>query len=146
VNVLIDSLIFNTLNSVLVIESTDKSKNTTQNKPTTAKKEEISNIIKPIIQSFHEQYKQNIEIQHENERAREIRQIYCQVSVLRRLQAMTLSQTNGILFAAALELPTCSRLQGLGQSLLLQECEKKTSYSRSNRNEMWIPAIYGLQK
>jgi hypothetical protein len=106
-------------------DSTDKSKNTTQNKPTTANKEEISEIIKPIIQSFHEQYKQNIEIQHENELAREIRQIYCQVSVLRRLQAMTLSQTNGILAAAALELPTCSRLQGLGQSLLLQECEKK---------------------
>jgi hypothetical protein len=38
---------------------------------------------------------------------------------------MTLSQTNGILAAAALELPICSRLQGLGQSLLLQECEKK---------------------
>jgi hypothetical protein len=27
--------------------------------------------------------------------------------------------------ASLLELPSCSRLQGLGQSLLLQECDKK---------------------
>jgi hypothetical protein len=44
---------------------------------------------------------------------------------LRRVQAVTLSQTNGILAASLLELPSCSRLQGLGQSLLLQECDKK---------------------
>jgi len=77
-------------------DSTDKSRNTTRNRPTAAAQEDISEIIKPIIQTFHEQYKQNIEIQHENELAREIRQIYCQVSVLRKLQAITLSQTNGI--------------------------------------------------
>ena len=44
---------------------------------------------------------------------------------MRRLQAVTLSQTNGILATSLLELPYCSRLQGLGQSLLLQECDKK---------------------
>jgi hypothetical protein len=84
----------------------------------------LSEVMTPIMQSFHEQYKQNLEIQHENELAREIRQMYCQVSLLRRLQAVTLSQTNGLLAASVLELSTCSRLQGLGQSLLLQECER----------------------
>jgi hypothetical protein len=37
---------------------------------------------------------------------------------------VTLSQTNGLLAALVLELPICSRIQGLGQSLLLQECER----------------------
>ncbi|EFX63395.1 hypothetical protein DAPPUDRAFT_335519 [Daphnia pulex] len=84
----------------------------------------ISKFMAPIMQSFHEQFKQHLEIQHENELAREIRQMYCHVSVLRRLQAVTLSQTNGLLAASVLELPTCSRLQGLGESLLLQEFER----------------------
>ena len=43
---------------------------------------------------------------------------------MRRVQAVTLSQTNGILAAATLQLPVCTRLQDLGQSLLLQECRK----------------------
>jgi hypothetical protein len=92
--------------------------------PAEIDKRALSEVMAPIMQSFHEQYKQNLEIQHENELAKEIRQMYCQVSVLRRLQAVTLSQTNGLLAASVLELPTCSRLQGLGQSLLLQECER----------------------
>jgi hypothetical protein len=92
--------------------------------PAAIDKEALSEVMAPIMQSFHEQYKQNLEIQHENELAKEIRQMYCQVSVLRRLQAVTLSQTNGLLAASVLQLPTCSRLQGLGQSLLLQECEQ----------------------
>jgi hypothetical protein len=92
--------------------------------PTPVDKKELSEIMAPIMQTLHEQYKQNLEIQHENELAKEIRQIYCQVSVLRRIQAVTLSQTNGLLAATVLNLPICSRLLGLGQSLLLQECEK----------------------
>ncbi|EFX65958.1 hypothetical protein DAPPUDRAFT_263952 [Daphnia pulex] len=65
--------------------------------PTPIDKKELSEIMAPIMQTLHEQYKQNLEIQHENELAKEIRQIYCQVSVLRRIQAVTLSQTNGLL-------------------------------------------------
>ena len=103
--------------------STSENK-TLPNKPAALNRREISEIMAPILQTFHEQYKQNLEIQHENELAKEIRQVYCQVSVLRRLQAVTLSQTNGILAATVLGLPPCSRLQGLGQSLLLQECER----------------------
>jgi hypothetical protein len=58
-------------------------------------KEELSDIVRPIIQTFHEQYKQNLELQHENALEKDIRQVYCQLSVLRRLQAVTLSQNNG---------------------------------------------------
>jgi hypothetical protein len=43
-----------------------------------------------------------------------------------------LSQTNGILAASLLELPSCSRIQGLGQSLLLQECDKKQVVVKAN--------------
>jgi hypothetical protein len=92
--------------------------------PTPLDKKELSEIMAPIMQTLHEQYKQNLEIQHENELAKEILQIYCQVSVLRRIQAVTLSQTNGLLAVTVLNLRICSRLRGLGQSLLLQECEK----------------------
>jgi len=81
--------------------------------------------IKKILEPFHEQFKIGLEIEHENKLAKEIRQVFCQLSILRRLQAITLAQTNGILAATALQLPTCSRLQGLGQSLLLQECVKQ---------------------
>ncbi|EFX60697.1 hypothetical protein DAPPUDRAFT_123286 [Daphnia pulex] len=81
--------------------------------PVTMDRRTLSEFMAPIMQSFHEQFKQHLEAQHENELAREIRQMYCQVSVLRRLQAVTLSQTNGLLAASVLELPTCSRLQAL---------------------------------
>ena len=85
----------------------------------------INDVLRPIILDFHEQFKQEFQIEHENTLAREIRQLYCQVSKLKRLQAVTLAQTNGILAASALGLPLCSRLHGIGMSLLIQTCEKK---------------------
>ena len=33
-----------------------------------------------------------------------------------------MAQTNGLLAAAALDLPTCARLKGLGQTVLVQQC------------------------
>ncbi|EFX67261.1 LOW QUALITY PROTEIN: hypothetical protein DAPPUDRAFT_261918 [Daphnia pulex] len=68
--------------------------------PVTMDRRTLSEFMAPIMQSFHEQFKQHLEIQHENELAKEIRQMYCHVSVLRRLQAVTLSQTNGLLAAS----------------------------------------------
>ncbi|EFX63720.1 hypothetical protein DAPPUDRAFT_267855 [Daphnia pulex] len=109
--------------------------------PAAIDKGALSEVMAPIMLSFHEQYKQNLEIQHENELAKEIRQMYCQVSVLRRLQAVTLSQTNGLLAASVLQLPTCSRLQGLGQSLLLQECER-VQYYNYNDNDAKADYVY----
>ena len=35
-------------------------------------KNELSDIVRPIIPTFHEQYKQNLELQHENALAKEI--------------------------------------------------------------------------
>jgi len=52
--------------------------NTTQpTNPAAIDRKALSEVMAPIMQSFHEQYKKNLEIQHENELAREIRQIYC---------------------------------------------------------------------
>jgi hypothetical protein len=41
-------------------------------------------------------------------------------------EQIILSQTNGLLAASAIGLPVCSRIQGLGQTMLLQQCAVKT--------------------
>jgi hypothetical protein len=81
--------------------------------------------IKQQLQPLHSQFIEGLETEHENLLAQEIRQLYCQLSTIKRNQAVTLAQTNGILAALTLKLPTCSRLQGIGQSLLLQECKTR---------------------
>ena len=88
----------------------------------------ISNLpddVKRMVQSLHNQYKQEILIEQENKLAGEIRQVYCQVSALERNQAIILAQGNGLLAAAALKMPICSRLQGFGETLLLQQCREQ---------------------
>ena len=99
-----------------------------RNESEEAKATTIDNLddrVKNLVNSLHGQFKHRMTTDHENTLAEETRQIYCQLSVMRKVQAITLSQTNGILAAVALQLPECSRLQGLGQSLLLQECTKQ---------------------
>ena len=78
------------------------------------------------IDKMHEQFKIRVETEHENKLAKEIRDMYCQVSNIKKTQAIILSQTNGILAAAALGLPVCSRIQGFGQTMILQQCAVKT--------------------
>ncbi len=85
----------------------------------------LSNEVLRILTPLHEEFKICLEIDHENALAKGERKIYCELSVLKRMQAVTLAQNNGILAAAAVGLPTCSRLHGIGQSLLLQECSVK---------------------
>ncbi len=80
--------------------------------------------VKRMIETLHNQYKQEILVAQENKLADEIRQVYCQVSALERNQAIILAQGNGLLAAAALDLPTCSRLKGFGQTLLLEQCKE----------------------
>ena len=82
-------------------------------------------MVKQILIPFHEQFKEEITIERENILAKEIRQTYCQLSVIRRNQAVILAQSNGLLAATTLNMPTCSRLQGLGLVLILQQCETK---------------------
>jgi hypothetical protein len=87
---------------------------------------EFNQIVQYQIGKMHEQYKQRIETEHENRLAREIREMYCQLSNMKEIQAIILSQTNGILATAALGLPVCSRIQGFGQTMVLQQCAVKT--------------------
>jgi hypothetical protein len=88
--------------------------------------QEFNQILQFQIGKMHEQYKQRIETEHENRLAKEIREMYCQLSNMKKIQAIILSQTNGILAAAALGLPVCSRIQGFGQTMVLQQCAVKT--------------------
>ncbi|KAK4015066.1 hypothetical protein OUZ56_030056 [Daphnia magna] len=83
--------------------------------------EEFGDKIKFDISKMHEQYK----IKHENKLAKEIRDVYCQLSTIKKTQAVMLAQSNGILAASALGLPICTRLQGFGQAMTLQQCETK---------------------
>ena len=75
---------------------------------------------------MHDQFKLRIEIDHANALAKEIRDVYCQLSTTKKNQAIILSQTNGLLAASAIGLPVCSRVQGLGQTMILQQCAIKT--------------------
>ena len=61
-----------------------------------------------------------------NKLAKECRDVYRQLSITKKNQAVILSQTNGILYASAIGLPVCSRIQGLGQTMLLEQCTVKT--------------------
>ncbi|XP_045027913.1 LOW QUALITY PROTEIN: uncharacterized protein LOC116932457 [Daphnia magna] len=87
--------------------------------------EEFGDKIKFDISKMHEQYKISIETEHENKLAKEIRDVYCQLSTIKKTQAVMLAQSNGILAASALGLPICTRLQGFGQAMTLQQCETK---------------------
>ena len=92
--------------------------------PTTI--ERFDELVKFHISKMHEQYRIRTETDHANILAKEIRDLYCQLSASKRNHAITLSQTNGLLAASAIGLPICSRIQGLGQTMLLQQCEIKT--------------------
>ncbi|KAK4006532.1 hypothetical protein OUZ56_011686 [Daphnia magna] len=82
--------------------------------------EEFSDKVKFEISKMHEQYKINIETEHKNKLAKQIRDVYCQLSTIKKPQAVILAQSNGILAASALGLPICTRLQGFEQAMTLQ--------------------------
>jgi hypothetical protein len=88
--------------------------------------QEFNSFVQFQIRKMDEQYKISIEIEHENRLAKDIRDMYCQVSSMKHNQAIILSQTNGILAASTLGLPICSRIQGIGQTMILQQCAVKT--------------------
>ncbi len=78
-----------------------------------------------LFKPTHEQYKVEIETEHENKLASEIRQVYCQFIKLKRNQALLIAQSDGLLAGQALDMPKCTRIQSIGSSLLLQQCELK---------------------
>ena len=55
---------------------------------------------------MHDQFKVRIETDNANRLAKEIRDVYCQLSTMKKNQALILSQTNGLLAASAIGLPT----------------------------------------
>ncbi|XP_045023229.1 uncharacterized protein LOC123467349 [Daphnia magna] len=87
--------------------------------------EELSFLIKYELGKMHEQYKISIETEHDNKLAKEIRDVYCQLSKIKRKQAIILAQINGLLAAAALGLPMCTRINGFCQAMTLQQCDPK---------------------
>ena len=90
------------------------------------KLEQFSEELKYQIGKMYDQFKVKIETDHANKLAKEIRGGYCQFSLTKKNQAIILSQTNGLPAALAIGLPVCSRIQGLGQTMLLQQCAVKT--------------------
>ena len=80
--------------------------------------EPFSEEMKYHISKMHDQFKIRIETDNANRLAKEIRDVYCQLSTMKKNQAVILSQTNGLLAAFPIGLPTCSRIQGLGQTML----------------------------
>ena len=85
----------------------------------------ITDFIKQYVHPLHEQFKEGLQVEHENKLAEESRKIYCELLKVKRNQAILLAQTNGILAAAALGLTVCARLKGLGQTILVQQCAAK---------------------
>ncbi|KAK4003832.1 hypothetical protein OUZ56_005584 [Daphnia magna] len=96
---------------------------------------ELNRHLKFEISKMHEQFKISMETEHENKLAKEIRDVYCQLSKIQRTQAIILAQTNGILAAATLGLPVCSRLYGFGQAMTLQQCEPKRILLTANETK-----------
>jgi hypothetical protein len=88
---------------------------------------QFSEELKYKLAKMHEKFKVDFETNHANELAKEIQDVYCQLSTTKKNQAIILSQTNGLLAASAIGLPVCSRIQGLGQTMLLQQCAMKTA-------------------
>ncbi len=58
------------------------------------------------VGKMHDQFKVRIETDDANRLAKEIRDVYCQLSTMMKNQAPILSQTNGLLAASAIGLPT----------------------------------------
>jgi hypothetical protein len=78
------------------------------------------------VGKIHDQFKVRIETDNANKLAKEIRDVYCQLSTTKKNQAVILTQTNALLSASAIGLPISSQIQGLGQTMLLQQCAVKT--------------------
>lgn len=61
--------------------------------------------------------KQELEIEHEIQLAKEIREVYCQVADFKKNQITLLGQQSGLLGASAFKMPTRGRIQSSGEVL-----------------------------
>jgi hypothetical protein len=86
--------------------------------------EHLSDFIKEKLLPLHSQYLLDKQTDHENELAHELRAVYCQIAKMKRNQLMTIAQLSPILAARTMGMKPCERVDGRGESLLLQECKQ----------------------
>ena len=95
------------------------------NKETNTSKPEVVDAayIQSLLSPLHNQWKQEIEMDHENLLATEVRDLYCETLNLKRLQLIAAARWSGLFAAQSMNLGRCSRIQSIGVTLLLQECK-----------------------
>jgi len=89
-------------------------------------KEDLDEFVRKMLLPLHEDWKQQMELDHENLLAQETQQLYCELLKVKHSQLIVSSQWSGLLAAKSLKFDTCSKLTNVGQSLLLQECKPIT--------------------
>lgn len=102
----------------------------------------LSDKLIEILNPLHSQFKEGLEIEHENRLAREIREVYCHVLKTEYNLAILMSQTNGLLAAEALQLKPCSRLEGFGKTLILSECKPISVDIRSTETKCGFQPLF----
>jgi uncharacterized FlaG/YvyC family protein len=78
-----------------MMQTESSNENTTVNR-LPEKLEQFGEELKYQIGKMHDQFKIKIETDHANKLAKEIRDVYCQLSTTKKNQAIILSQTNGL--------------------------------------------------
>ena len=83
----------------------------------------LSDEVHRIIQPLHAEFKLGLKISHEDKLATEIRDVYCEVSRMKKHLAISVAQTNGFIAASILQLGQCARIQCSGATLFLHQCK-----------------------
>ena len=83
----------------------------------------LNDFVKLEVDTLHKQYLQDKQVDNENVLAQELRAVYCQVAKVKHNQLMTLAQFSPLLAARSMGMKVCERIDGRGESLLLQECK-----------------------
>lgn len=88
----------------------------------------------------HHLYMEQRALDRENLLAKEIHDVYCKVSELKKYQTTLLAHSSGILAAKALNMGTCTRIHAHGETFLLQQCTTvKTVFDARETKCGWEP-------
>ena len=74
----------------------------------------------------HRQFMEGISVRHANIIQDEVQQLACDINKLKHNLVMSIAQYSPILAGRALNLPSCQRIEGKGQSLVVEQCKPKT--------------------
>ena len=105
---------------------------------------EFDIVVKFHICKMHERYKIRIETEYENRLAREIRDMYCQISSMKKNQPIMLSQTNGSLAFLAIGKTHFQPDTRIWKNDDTPTMCSDNNISKLNRNRMWIPTLLYL--